>query len=317
MEIFNSLALFALGFFILVKGAQILVRGAVSVANIFKISTWFIGSVIVSIGTSIPELSINLASAFSGNDVGIATIIGSNIFNVLMVLGFMAIFTPLVIKRNWVFKDLTIFIGITVLTSIFILLPALGDSTFNGITRLEGIVLLGVFLTWLIFMFSRWNGEEEKLDIELVTLFAGSIMIVGGVVGVFVGGRWVVDGAITIAELIGVTPAVIGFTLVALGTSLPEFVVSAVALSKGSLGIAVGNIVGSSIFNFLGVIGVTSLVKPIEIFETVNFDIGFVVMTSVLFFGLMFVGRKYTLARWEGLIFVTLYAIYVVSIFIR
>lgn len=317
MEIFNSLALFTIGFFILVKGAQILVRGAVSIASIFQVSTWLIGTVIVSIGTSIPELSINIASVFSGNDVGIATIIGSNIFNVLVVLGFMAIFSPIIMKSSWVKKDLVIFIGFTIVTGIFILLPILGDSSFNGITRIEGIVLLSSFFAWLIYMFSRWNGEAEKLDFQLVTLFTGFLMIIGGILGVFVGGRWIVDGAITIATLIGVGPSVIGFTIVALGTSLPEFVVSVVALTRGAVGIAVGNIIGSSIFNFLGVLGVTSFIKPIEVFDNLNFDIFFVVGVSILLLILMYTGKRYTLSRFEGLLFISLYTLYVVSLFVR
>lgn len=317
MEIFNSLALFAIGFFILVKGAQVLVRGAVSIANIFQISTWFIGTVIVSIGTSIPELSINLASAFSGNDIGMATIIGSNIFNVLMVLGFMAIFYPIVMKQGWVYKDLVIFIFLTIMSSAIIAFPVLGDPTLYGVSVEEGILLLAVFVLWLAYMFSRWDGRDEDIDVGVVTFFSAFVMIIGGVVGVFIGGRWVVDGATTIAVLAGVSPAVIGFTLVALGTSLPEFVVSAVAMFRGAFGIAVGNVVGSSIFNFLVVLGITSLVQPVVIFEDMSFDLLFVIATSVLFFLLMFVGKRYTLARFEGFIFVILYAFYVIQLFIK
>ena len=317
MEVFNSLALFLIGFFILIKGAQIMVHGAVVVANIFKVSTWFIGVVIVSIGTSIPELSINLASVFSNNDVGIATIIGSNIFNVLFVLGFMAVFTPVVMHRSWIMRDLPIFIGITIFTSILILFPVLGDSDFIGITTTEAAALIAIFVAWLYSMFHRGHGEEEKPDFEAVTVFTAILMIVGGILGVFLGGNWVVDGAIIIAELGGVSPAVIGFTVVALGTSLPEFVVSVVALSKGTLGIAVGNIVGSSIFNFLGVLGITGLIKPIPVHESLTFDISFVILTSLAWFILMFIGKKYTLSRPEGLLFLAFYVFFVFSLFVR
>lgn len=317
MEIFNSLALFTIGFFILVKGAQILVRGAVSVANIFKVSTWFIGSVIVSIGTSIPELSINLASTFTNNDVGIATVIGSNIFNVFFVLGFMAIFTPIIMRKSWVTRDLPVFIVITLITSAFIIFPVLGDRALNGISQVEGAVLVGILLAWLLGMFMRSDVREETFDFEVVTLFTALVLVIFGVIGVFVGGRWVVDGAITLATLFSVSPAIIGLTVVALGTSLPEFVVSVVALSKGSLGIAVGNIIGSSIFNFLGVLGVTALIRPITVFEPLSFDITFVIITAFLWFALMFIGKKYTLSRWEGLLFVLLYVLYIISIFIR
>lgn len=317
MEVFNSLVLFALGFFVLIKGAQILVHGAVAIANIFRVSTWFIGTVLVSIGTSVPELSINVASVFSDNDIGIATIIGSNIFNVLFVLGFMAVFTPIVMRRSWVVNDLLVFILVTLLASLFILFPILGDSTFYGISRMEAGVFIGVLIMWLIQMFRRSSGDEEKADFGVITAFTAALMIAGGIIGVFLGGRWVVDGAVVIAKLVGVSPAVIGFTLVALGTSLPELVVSVVALSKGTVGIAAGNIVGSSIFNLLGVLGVTALIRPVPIFEPLMFDIVFVVLAALLWYVLMFVGRRYTLARWEGTLFLILYGYYVVSLFSR
>lgn len=311
-----DLILFVIGFFVLVRGAQVLVHGAVTVANIFKVSTWFIGAVIVSMGTSIPELSINLASAVSETDVGLATIIGSNIFNILVVLGVLAIFSPITMHKQWVYRDLSIFIGITIISGIVILYPVLGDPSFNGITTMEGAMLLVIFLLWLVQMFRRGNAGQEQTDFEVITIFTAIIMIIGGVLGVFVGGLWVVDGAVVIAQMIGVSPSIIGFTIVAFGTSLPEFVVSAVALSKGTVGIAVGNILGSSVFNLLGVLGVTAIVKEIPVFEPLDFDILFLISISTLWMILMFVGKRYTLSRLEGLLFLLLYGYFVVQLFI-
>ena len=317
MDVFNALVLFVIGFFILIKGAQIMVHGAVVVANIFKVSTWFIGVVIVSIGTSIPELSINLASVFSGNDVGMATVLGSNIFNVLFILGIMAVFTPIVMHRSWILRDLPIFIAITALTGLLVLFPVLGDPYFNGITTMEALLMVGVFVIWLLSMFHRGRDEEEAPDFEAVTIFTAFLMVVGGIIGVFFGGNWVVDGSVVIAKLLGVSPAVIGFTVVALGTSLPELVVSIVALSKKTLGIAVGNIVGSSIFNFLGVLGITGLIRPIPVLEPLVFDVSFVLLTAVVWLFLMFVGKKYTLSRPEGVLFLLLYGVFVFSLFVQ
>ena len=294
-----------------------MVHGAVVVANIFKVSTWFIGVVIVSIGTSIPELSINLASVFSDNDVGIATIIGSNIFNVLFILGLMALFTPLVMRRSWVVRDLSIFISVTLITGLFILFPVLGSRGFSGISTGEAMVFIALLLLWLYGMFHRGGADEEAPDFEAVTVFTAIVMIVGGIIGVFVGGNWVVNGAVLIASLAGVSPAVIGFTVVALGTSLPELVVSIVALSKGTVGIAVGNIVGSSIFNFLGVLGITGLVRPIPVHDSLVFDVSFVVLTSLVWFTMMFVGKRYTLSRPEGALFLLLYGVFIFSLFIK
>lgn len=226
-------------------------------------------------------------------------------------------FTPIVMHRSWIRRDLPILIAITVLTSAFILFPVLGEPNFVGITTTEAWALIGVFFVWLYGMFHRGSPEEEKPDFEAITIFTAIIMIVVGIVGVFLGGNWVVDGALILAEMAGVTPAVVGFTIVALGTSLPEFVVSMVALSKGSVGIAVGNIVGSSIFNFLGVLGVTGIIQQIPVEETLTFDISFVILTSVLWFVLMFIGKKYTLSRPEGLLFLALYIFFVFSLFVR
>jgi len=318
MDVFITLALFALGFFVLVKGAQILVHGAVTVANVFKVSTWFIGAVIVSIGTSIPEMSINLASVFSNNDVGIATILGSNIFNVLLVVGVMSIMSPIIMHRSWVLRDLVIFIILTIIGGAFILFPIVGDPNFYGITKGEAALLIGIFFVWLIQMIHRWDETHENLEFEVVTIFTAIIMVIGGVIGVFVGGNWVVDGAVLIAELMGVSPAVIGFTVVALGTSLPELVVSLVALSKGSIGIAIGNIVGSSIFNILGVLGVTGLIRAIPIVEgPLTFDVSYVIFSAVLWFVFMFTGKKYAVGRFEGFILVLAYIFFVFSLFNR
>jgi cation:H+ antiporter len=318
MELFNSLVLFGLGFFVLIKGAQILVHGAVATANVFKVSTWFIGAVIVSIGTSIPEFSINVASVFGGNDVGIATILGSNIFNVLMVLGIMSIFSPIIMRRSWVLRDLLTFVFITAIACVAILFPLLGDSDVYGITRPEALLLLGIFLIWLIQMIRRWDEAHENLDFEVVTLFTASVYIVGGVIGVFVGGNWVVDGAVLISEIFGVSPATIGFTVVALGTSLPELAVSTVALAKKSYGIAVGNIVGSSVFNLLGVLGTTGLIREITVIEgSLAFDVSFVMFSALLWFVFMFIGKNYTLGRGEGAIFVVFYIVFIISLFSR
>ena len=318
MEVATVLVLFALGFFILVKGAQVLVHGAVTVANIFKVSTWFIGAVIVSIGTSIPEFSINLASVFSNNDVGIATILGSNIFNVLMVLGIMAIVSPVIMQRSWIMRDLVTFIFITLGASAFILLPIFGPKDFYGITSIEAMVLTGVFIVWLANMIRSWDEAQENLDFEVVTVFTAIMMIIGGLLGVFIGGNWVVDGAVLIATIIGVSPSTIGFTVVALGTSLPELVVSLVALKKGTFGIAVGNIVGSSIFNLLGVLGITGMIQAIPITEgSILIDVGFVVFAALLWLLFMFTGKKYTISKTEGYLFVLLYIIFITSLFFR
>lgn len=317
MGIFDSTVLFILGFFILIRGAQILIHGAVSIAKIFRVSTWFIGTVIVSAGTTIPEFSINVAAAFSHHDVGLATVIGSNIFNVLFILGFVALFSPIIMHHIWVKRDLLMFIGITIFTGVIILFPTLGDPAWNGVTRLEGGILLAVFVLWFIQILRRSDDTIEDHDFEVVTIFVAIIMLVGGVIGVFIGGQWVVNGAAEFAKFFGVSETVIGFTIVALGTSLPELTVSIMGLIKGTYGVAVGNVVGASIFNLLGVLGITSLIHPISVFSPITFDVSFVIFTAIIWYVLMFVGKRYVLTRWKGITFLALYAFYIFSLFNR
>lgn len=316
MEVVNSLILFVLGFYILIKGAQLLIRGAVSLARVFDVSNWFIGAFVISVGTSIPELSINIASTFTGNNVGLATIIGSNTFNIFVILGLSAIFYPIVMRREWIVKDAFFNIVFIFIAMVMILFSVVGDS-FSGITRGEGLILLSIFLVWVWFLFHRKSSVEEETDIEIVTIFTAFIMVVLGIVGVFFGGQWVVDGAEIIAIFLGAEPAFVGLTLIAIGTSLPELTVSLVALSKGSTSIAIGNILGSSIFSFLGVLGITSLINPIAVLPGIQFDIFVVLTAAVLFFTLTLVGRRYTLSRLEGTLFLILYFLYIVFLIFR
>ena len=315
MEIVNSLILFVIGFYILIRGAQFLVRGAVSVANIFKVSSWFVGVVVVGIGTSIPELSINLASVFNGNNIGLATIIGSNTFNILVILGLSAIFMPIVIQRDWFAKDFLLNVVAVMVAAIFILFPVLGPADFNGIARAEGIVLFGLFIAWVFFMLSRRHTQEEGESYGAATFLTASIMIVGGIIGVFLGGMWVVDGAQTIATFFDIAPTLVGLTLVAIGTSLPELTVSLVALYKKRLGIAVGNVIGSNIFDFLGILGITALAKPIMVLESVQFDIFAALLATLVLMVVSFTGKRFNITRRDGFVLILLYIAYITFLF--
>ncbi len=304
-----SLLLFFIGFIILVTSARILVKGAISVARVLKISTWVIGIAIVGIGTSIPELAISLSSTFAGNNVGLGAIIGGNTFNLLMILGLIAFFSPIYIRKEW-YKDIFINIAAVLTSVLLILLPSFGDS-FVGITRVEGGILLGLFLAWFVFMLKRDMVEEDGVDYQVFTTFISSVMIVVGIIGVFIGGRWVVSGAETLALLFSVSPAIIGLTIVGIGTSLPELVVSLVALSKGQQGIAVGNIIGSSVFGFLGILGITGLVKPLPVLESVQSDAFIAVLATFLVAILIFfVGKRGILSRAEGVFLILSYIAY-------
>lgn len=310
MDITTSLILFFIGFSILIAGARFLVRGATSVATILKISPWAIGVAIVGIGTSIPELSISISSALDGNNVGLGAIIGSNTFNLLVILGLVALFSPVMFRREW-YKDLFINIGAIGIGTLAILFPLFGDPSFVGLSFEEGIFLTVLFFFWLFFLLKQKAIVDDGVDYQVLTAFSSFVMVVAGLAGVFLGGKWVVDGAETIALLMGLSPAVVGLTIVAVGTSLPELTVSLVAVFKKQKGIAVGNIIGSNIFDFLGILGITALIKPLPVLGNIQTDV-FATLGAVLLllFLLTTLGKRGVLSRTKGLILIGGYIAY-------
>jgi cation:H+ antiporter len=311
----TSILLFIVGFIILITGARILVKGAISVARILKISTWIIGIAIVGIGTSIPELAISISSSFAGNNVGLGTIIGGNTFNLLVILGLIALFSPIYIRKEW-YKDIFINIGAVLTAVLIILFPIFGSRDFVGITQIEGGVLLALFFVWFVSMLRRDVVEDDGIDYQIFTAFASSAMIIVGIIGVFIGGQWVVSGAETIALFFSVPPSIIGLTIVGVGTSLPELVVSLVAILKGQRAIAIGNIIGSNVFGFLGILGITGLLKPLPVLESIQSDAYIAVLVAIVVAVLIFfVGKRGVLSRAEGVFLILAYIAYLFFIF--
>ncbi|MBL7045806.1 MAG: sodium:calcium antiporter [Parcubacteria group bacterium] len=317
MDPILSIALFGVGFFILVKGAQVLVNGSASIAKLLGVSTWFIGAVVVGIGTSLPEFAINLASVFDGESIGLATIIGSHTFNTLFLLGFVSVIAPLTIRHGWIARDVPINLVVVLIASAVILFPLFG-SDINGISRYEGFVLLGLLIVWFIFMLKRRASVGEESVYRVFTVLNSIFFILLGFVGVFIGGRWVVSGAVTIAELVNLSPAFIGFTVVAIGTSVPEFAVSIVAAIKRQPGLAIGNILGSNIFGLFGVLGMTAIIRPIVVAPEIRFDI-FAALIAALIFTVVAVlmGKKYHISRAEGVLLMVAYVVYFIFLIIR
>ncbi|MEX0917590.1 MAG: calcium/sodium antiporter [Candidatus Paceibacterota bacterium] len=317
MSVFFTLTLFALGFYILIKGANLLISGATSLAHLFGLSPWFIGVVIVGIGTSIPEFSINVASVFEGNNIGLATIIGSNTFNILFILGISALFAPLVFKRSWIVYDLPINMFAVLVVAALITMSGAGSGE-AGLSRADGFFLVTLLVLWILFMLRRKQVMEYSLDTKGFSWVVSVALMSAGLVGVFLGGKWIVDGAEVIAIMLGVSPALIGFTVVAIGTSVPELAVSIVAVTKRQTTIAIGNIIGSNVFDFLGILGITALMKPIVVRESLQFDI-FAAFgaTLILMLSALLFGRRFTISRTEGAIFVALYLAYFAFLFIR
>lgn len=311
--------LFVIGFVILIKGADILIVGASSFANRLKVASWLIGLTIVGIGTSIPEFTITIFSVSRGSfDIGLGTIIGSNTLNLLFILGVCAIIRPLVLKKDWILKGLPPNILSVLLAALFLTYPILGSSSFYGITGQEGLILLGAFLVWLAYVTLRKRPiEAHTKTTKFLSFPKAALLTIVGLTGVIVGGEWVVGGSIALAELFGISHALVGLTIVGIGTSLPELAVSGMAAYRKQFGIAVGNIVGSNIFDFLGILGVASLFQGIQFSQKLTLDIYITLFSAVLLFVAMYTDKKFTVTRKQGALFVFLYLVYMVFILQR
>lgn len=310
--------LFLIGFPLLIKGADFLVDGASAIAKKYGLSPFVIGITIVAFGTSMPELLVNLFSSAQGaSELAIGNVIGSNISNILLVLGVAAFIFPLTLEKGTVWKA----IPLSLLAVVMILIMAndtlLEGRNFSELSRIDGLVLIGFFIIFLYYTFGigRISGEDNR--VESMTMTRAVIYVILGLIGLFIGGKWLVDGAIFIAEQLGISQSLIGLTIVAVGTSLPELAASVVAALKQKADIAVGNIVGSNIFNIFWVLAVSATVRPLRFSADLNFDIIILIAASVLLFMFMFVGKKRILEKWQGFSFVIFYIIYIIYLVFR
>ena len=312
--------LFLVGFVILIKGADLLVDGASAIARRFNISDLVIGLTVVAFGTSTPELFVNIVASVGGNtEIAIGNVLGSNICNVLLILGISAIICPLTVSKGTVWKE----IPFSLLAVIVLGLMA-NDRMIDGggsslLTRIDGLVLLAFFTIFLYYSFSiarAVEGMEELLPVKPLSLAKSFLLIITGLVGLALGGKWIVDGAITIAGSIGMSESLVGLTIVAVGTSLPELATSAMAAYKKNIEIAVGNVVGSNIFNIFFVLGISATIKPLPFRAQSNLDIGVAIASSLFLFLFMFTGKKRSLDRWEGIVSLFLYSGYITFLII-
>lgn len=301
------------GLALLIKSADLLVSGASAIAARLGISAFVIGLTVVSFGTSLPEMLVTLVSGLRHNpDLAIANIIGSNIANVLLVLGIAAIIRPLPVKDSTVVSEIPFSLTAALLVG-FLANAALFSSTPElSISRLDGGILLFFFALFMLYVY-KISRESVHLELdapaELST--AKSAVYIGlGVAGLYLGGGWVVDGAIGIAQLLHVDDAMIGLTIVAIGTSSPEIFASAVAAYRNQTDIAVANVVGSNIFNILWVLGITSSLVELP-FEVVNnTDLVMVICSSALIILALVASRNNSVLRSHGVLFIILYAAY-------
>jgi cation:H+ antiporter len=300
-----------LGLGVLILGAEFLVRGSASFARKMGISPIVIGLTVVAFGTSMPELVVNMYSAIEGTaDIAIGNIVGSNIFNILGVLGISAIIAPLRIKQNTVWKEIPFAILAIVLVFIMGNDALFDKSDFSTITRTDGFSLISLFIVFMFYVFGLAKTEGKAEEIKTYSFPISILLTLAGLGCLFIGGKILVENAVILARIAGLSEALIGLTIVAVGTSLPELATSVVATIHKHYDIAVGNVVGSNIFNVFWILGLTSVILPLPINPLVNIDILICVSATVLLFLFMFVGYRHGLGRWQGISFVVLYILY-------
>ena len=304
------------GLVLILLGANGLTDGAAAVAKRFKISDLVIGLTIVAFGTSAPELVISVMAALGGSaEMAIGNVVGSNIFNVLAIIGVTAMVMPIKVGEGTMSKE----IPLVILSSIVIAFMAndilLDGGSSNVISRIDGLVLLGFFLIFLRYTFAiaRSGGEEKEGEkIKEMPIWKSTLFILGGLAGLIYGGQLFVDGASGIASSLGVSESIIGLTIVAGGTSLPELATSVTAALKKNSGIAIGNVIGSSLFNIFFVLGCSASISPLPMGGINNVDMAVLVGSAILFWLVGWFFKKHTITRVEGALLVICYVAYTV-----
>ena len=303
---FVQIILLVAGFTLLVKGSDWFVDGASAIAEKLRIPQLIIGLTIVAMGTSAPEAAISISAALKDSaDITIGNIVGSNILNILIILGLSAVIAPLTVDRSTICRDLPFLIGISLL-----LLMQGWDGAINLFDGLVQIVLFSAYLIYLLIKAKR-QSEQDKEDVNQQSLLRMSLTVVG-LAAVVIGSNLAVDAACAIARLLGMSERFIGLTIVAFGTSLPELFTSVTAARKGNADIAIGNIVGSNIFNILFVVGLSAVIIPVPFAEAFRFDSAVVVATTISL--LIFCARAGTLKRWHGIVLLVGYMVYFLMI---
>lgn len=315
--------LIIIGFVLLIKGADFLVEGSSKIAKRFHIPEIVIGLTIVSIGTSMPELFVSVTSALEGHsDMAMGNVVGSNICNLLLILGLSTVIRAVKFQRETRLIEIPMCLAITIIFTILC-------NTGGGITRLESIILLvlfAIFITYTIVMAKKGEkfdekGEEEQDENTIeesrnISILKNIVYIVLGIVGLKIGGDLSVDNSVIVAQTLGISEQIISLTILAIGTSLPELVTSVTAAIKGNSDIAIGNIIGSNIFNMLLIIGVSSMIKPITYNTAYNMEMFILIAATILLALFPLIPPKNKMNRWNGLIYLALYAVYLGILFL-
>ena len=306
---FMMYILLIVGFILLVKGADFFVDGASSVAKLLQIPSVIIGLTVAAIGTSAPEAAVSISAGLAGNsDIALSNVIGSNMFNLLMVIGISAVICPIVTEKVILTRDIWWSLGATAVLFVMIL-----DME---ISRAEGILLLCGIITYIVILVrSALKNRIEGEEVKTLSPLRSVIYIIGGLAAVAIGGDLVVDNAVLIAKAIGMSETFIGLTIIATGTSLPELVTSIVAARKGDSGLALGNVIGSNLFNILFILGMASTLTPIHASGTLLADVGIITVSTLVVYVFGKTGNRTN--RWEGAACLAIYAAYAAYITIR
>lgn len=312
----------AVGFVCLIKGADFFVEGSSSIAKIFKVPSVIIGLTIVAMGTSAPETAVSISAALKGsNEIAVSNVVGSNFFNLLVIIGICALMQPIIITKDIIKRDYPYSIFATVLLLVFLSIGHIitGKPTLNAIT---GIIMLISFTAYIITLVKsalNKNRVGEIKDIENIKsrpLTMSIILIVIGLAGVITGGNLVVDSAAALASSFGMSETLIGLTIVAIGTSLPELVTSIVAAKKGEADLALGNVIGSNIFNILFVLGISSVLNTITVSLDSVIDTALLIAVNIAVLSIVLV-KKNSIGRFSGTAMILMYVLYTSYIIIR
>lgn len=310
-----NILLLIVGFVALVFGADKLVDASSGLAKKLGIPNIVIGLTIVAFGTSAPELVVNLFAAINNNtEMVLGNVLGSNIFNTLAILGVSSVIYPLTVKTNTTWLE----IPLSLMAAVAVLIVAndvfLDGSALNFISRSDGMLLLFFFCIFLVYnlKIAQSGTDEEETETKEYTYLKSLLFIGIGLAGLIVGGRLIVTSAVGIAQVFGLSERIIGLTVVSIGTSLPELATSIVAVRKKNVDIAIGNVVGSNIFNIFLILGISTVVTPLQINPTSMTDIAVNIAANLLLFIFIFTGRGRQLTRWEGIVFLVLYLSYLI-----
>lgn len=304
--------LLIVGFLLLIKGADFFVEGSAAVAKKLRVPTMIIGLTIVAMGTSAPECAVSIAASIKGsNAMAISNVVGSNIFNLMVVCGFCALFTPLIVHAKTLKQEFPF----SILAAIVMLIAGFIGMTLGRIDGVILLVLFAFFLAWMVksALNARANAEDiEEENIKDLGNLQCLLYIIGGIIAIVIGGDLVVDSATEIARTFGLSENLIGLTIVAFGTSLPELVTSAVAAKKGEVDMALGNVIGSNIFNILLVAGIAATVSPMAFLMENVIDLVILIVMSIVVWS--FASTKKKIGRAEGVFMLIIYVAYIVYI---